>query len=77
MLCYDAKKFVKKFKNSLRVEKFCLSLHPLSLLNGVNAAEVLRKIFLKKVTKKFGGFENMIYLCTRFSLLTKEGQKRY
>ena len=55
------------------MEKFCLSLHPLSLLNGVRVAEVLRKIFLKKVTKKFGSFENMIYLCTRFSLLTKKG----
>lgn len=77
MLCYDAKKFVKKFKKSLRVEKFYLSLHPLSLLNGVSAAEVLRKIFLKKVAKKFGSFENKIYLCTRFSLLTKKGDKAY
>ena len=26
------------------------------------------EIFLKKVSKKFGGFKNMIYLCTAFPL---------
>jgi hypothetical protein len=29
-------------------------------------AEVLRKIFLKKVANKFGSFKNMLYLCTTF-----------
>ena len=30
--------------------------------------KVLRKFFLKKVSKKFGGFKNLPYLCTTFPL---------
>ena len=30
--------------------------------------EMVLKIFLKKVSKIFGGFKNMIYLCTAFPL---------
>ena len=30
--------------------------------------DMVLKIFLKKVSQKFGGFKNMIYLCTAFPL---------
>ena len=53
------------------IEKLALSLHPLSPLKLADAAEVLRNIFEKKVTKKFGGFKNMLYLCNRFPLQKK------
>jgi hypothetical protein len=33
------------------------------------------KIFLKKVHQKFGGFKNMIYLCTRFSPFNEKGSE--
>ena len=47
-------------------EKFVLPLQPLSLLNSETMQKVLRKSFLKKVSKKFGGLKNLPYLCTTF-----------
>jgi hypothetical protein len=55
--------------------KHAISLHPLSPLKWRVAQNWFLEIFLKKkVTKKFGSFKNMIYLCTAFPLL-KRGVK--
>ena len=39
------------------------------LLIEVDVRQGFLKIFLKKVYQKFGDFKNIVYLCTRFSLL--------
>ena len=44
-----------------------------ALKRGEGSRGSSKNVFEKKVAKIFGSFENMIYLCTRFSLLTKEG----
>jgi hypothetical protein len=59
----------------LEIKIKALPLHPQSgKRNGLTGcAKVLRNIFEKKVTKKFGSFKNMLYLCTRFSALKNGG----
>jgi hypothetical protein len=45
-----------------------LSLHRFSALKKSGRLKVLRKSFLKKVIKKFGGLKIITYLCTAFPL---------
>ena len=58
--------FWKSFQNIWWFQKSVLSLRPLSPLKRRVAQKVLRKIFFEKVSKIFGGFKNMSYLCTTF-----------
>jgi hypothetical protein len=51
-----------------KFEKHAISLHPLSPLKRRAANKRFLEIFLKKVRQKFGGFKNMVYLCTAFPL---------
>ena len=58
-------------QKSLEIKEKALPLHPQSEREKrlIAANERFLKIFWKKFPKKFGGFKNMIYLCTRNSLL--------
>jgi len=59
--------FLKKsFQKIWWFQKDALSLHPLSPLKRRRATKGLRKSFLKKVSRKFGGSKNLPYLCTTF-----------
>ena len=63
----------------LEIKIKALPLHPQSETNTLlNAAKkkVLRKNFLKKVSKKFGGSKNLPYLCTtfRFEIMKHESE---
>ena len=68
--------FEKSFRNIWKFQKCVLSLHPLSPLKRRIAKKVLRKIFLKKVSEKFGGFKNSSYLCTTFRSENLECENR-
>jgi hypothetical protein len=64
-------KNVNNFENFLikylEIKIKALPLHPQSGSNNATECDQrFLEIFLKKVTKKFGGFKNMIYLCTAF-----------
>ena len=64
-------KNVNNFENFLikylEIKIKALPLHPQSGSNNdTERNKRFLEIFLKKVTKKFGSFKNMIYLCTAF-----------
>jgi hypothetical protein len=60
----------KKSLKCLENKNKALPLHPQSerMTNLRAAKKKVLKNILKKVSKKFGSFKNMIYLCTRFRL---------
>ena len=76
----------KSLENIWIYEINAVTLHPLSrqkmLLATAQEAEKVLKNFLKKVSKKFGGFKKMPYLCNRFRakkmlLATAQEAKRF
>ena len=62
-----SEKFWKKFQNLLEIRKNDLPLHPLRIRNTVrNDKKKGSENFWKNLSKRFGGFKKMTYLCTTF-----------
>ena len=62
-----SEKFWKKFRNLLEIQKNDLPLHPLRIRNTVrNDKKKGSENFWKNLSKRFGGFKKMTYLCTTF-----------
>ena len=60
-------KILKKFRNLLEIQKNDLPLHPLRIRNTVrNDKKKGSENFWKNLSKRFGGFKKMTYLCTTF-----------
>ena len=62
------KSIEKSRKNIWKFQIFAVTLHPVSRLNDCETERKgSKKVFLKKVSKKFGSFRKTLYLCTTFA----------